>query len=87
MEFCCCDDFRQLLHIRWLDIHDIEALILNIEVPKIDAQVVAADKGLAIAVHGNAVDVVCVGVGIRLLGDCSDHGVMMRHSRQLEVRG
>ena len=33
MEFGRRNHFCQFFHIRWLDVHDIEALILNVEVP------------------------------------------------------
>lgn len=40
MEFSCRDDLRELLHVRWLDVDNIEALVLDIEVPEVDSQVV-----------------------------------------------
>ncbi|KAI6754410.1 hypothetical protein HG530_012924 [Fusarium avenaceum] len=45
------DDFGELFHVGRLDINNVETLILNIEVPKIDPQIITADKGLSIAVH------------------------------------
>ncbi len=65
MKFCSCYNFRKLFHICRFDIDDIEALILDVQIPEIDSQVVAADKGLAITVDRYAVDVVgvCIGVG------------------------
>jgi hypothetical protein len=51
MEFCSCYDFCQLFHIGWLDINDIEALVLNVQVPKIDSEVIATNERFPIAVH------------------------------------
>lgn len=44
------DDLCQLLHIGRFDINDVEALILDIQVPKIYSQVIAADECFSIAV-------------------------------------
>lgn len=44
------DDLGQLLHIGGLDINDIEALILYVQVPEVDAQIIAADVRLSITV-------------------------------------
>ena len=35
VEFRSRNDLRELFHVRWFDIHDIEALILNVQVPEI----------------------------------------------------
>ena len=50
MELRRCYDFRQLFHIRRLDIHDVEALILYVQVPQVYPQVVRADECLAITI-------------------------------------
>lgn len=81
------DDFGELLHIGRLDVHDVEALVLDIKVPKIDAQVVAADVGLAIAVDRDAVDVVGVGVCICPPRYCGDDSVVVCEAGQLQVTG
>lgn len=51
MKFCSRDDFCQFFHIGWFNVHNIEALILNIQVPKIYSQIITADECLSIAVH------------------------------------
>ena len=35
MEFGGGDDFGQLLHVGWLDVNDVETLVLNVEVPQV----------------------------------------------------
>lgn len=87
MELGGGNDFGQLLHVGRLDVHDVEALVLDVEVPQVNAEIIAADKRLAVTVDGNAIDVVgvCVGVGSTGLG--RDDGVMMRQPRELEHGG
>lgn len=81
------DDLCELLHVGGLDVDDVEALVLDVKVPKVDSQVVAADEGLAIAVDGNAVDVVGVGVGIGSTGNGGDDHVVMGQARKFEICG
>ena len=81
MEFCSGDDLSQLFHVGRFDIHYVEALVLNIEVPKVDPEIVTANEGLAIAVYGNAVDVVCVSGRICPSWNGSNDRVMMGHAR------
>lgn len=85
MKLCRRNDLRQLLHIRRLDIDDIEALVLDVEVPEIYPQIIRGDESLAIAIDGNAVDVVGVCVRIDPSGYGGDDGVMMGHTREFEV--
>jgi hypothetical protein len=87
VELCGGDDLGQLLHVGGLDIDNVEALVLDVEVPQVDAKIVAADEGLAVAVDGDAVDVVCVGVGVCPARDGSDDGIMVSEARKLEVVG
>jgi len=35
MEFCSSYDLSELFHVRRLDVHDIKALILYIEIPQV----------------------------------------------------
>ena len=58
------DNLSQLLHVRWLDINNVEALILDIQVPEVYPQIVTGNEGLSIAVYRNAVNVVGVRIGI-----------------------
>lgn len=80
MKFGSGDDFGQLFHIGWLDVNDIETLILDVEVPQVYSQIVTADKGLPIAVDGYAVDVIGVGVCIVSARHSSNDGVMVSQS-------
>ena len=81
MELCRGDDLGQFLHIRGLDIDNVEALVLYIQIPEIDSQVITADEGLPIAIHGYAVDVVCMGIGICASRNSCHDGVMVSHTR------
>ena len=40
MELGGGDDLRQLLHVRRLDVHEVEALVRDLQVPQVDPQVV-----------------------------------------------
>lgn len=83
----CCNDLGEFLHVGRFDIHNVEALVLDVEVPQVDPEIVTADKGLAITVDGDAVDMICVGVGVRSAGDSGNDGVMMCQARHLESCG
>ena len=85
VEFGGCDNLGELFHIRGLDIHDVETLVLDVKVPEVYAEIVTADKCLAIAVDRYAVDVVGVGVGISLPRYGGHYCVMVGQARQLEV--
>ena len=81
------DHLGQLLHVGGLDVDDIEALVLNLQVPEIDPQIVGAEKGLAIAVDGDAVDMIGVRVGVSLARDGRHHRIVMGQSRHLQRGG
>ena len=51
MELSSSDDLGQFLHICRLDVYNIETLVLYVEVPEIDAQIVAADECFPVAIH------------------------------------
>lgn len=85
MELSCGDDLRQLLHVCRFDIHDVEALVLDIEVPEIDSQVVTADESLPIAVDRYAVDVVGVGIGVGSTRHCRNNSVVVRQAGELQI--
>lgn len=86
MELSGSDDFGEFFHVRRLDVDDVEALILDVKVPEIDAEVVAADEGLSVAIDGDAVDVVGVGVGVRSPRDSGDNSVVVCKAGQLQRR-
>lgn len=79
------DDLSKLFHVSRFDVDNVEALVLDIQVPEIDAQVVAADVRLAIAVDRDAVDVVGVGVGICSPGYSGNDSIVMCEAGQLQV--
>ena len=83
VELCRRYDFRKLFHISRFDVNDVEALILYIEVPEIDSKVVTADEGLAVAVDGYTVDVICVSVGVSSSRYGSNHSIMVCETWQL----
>lgn len=87
VELSSGDDLGQLLHVRRLDVHDIEALVLDVEIPKVDSQIITADKGLSITVDGYAVDVVGVGVGVGATRDSRNDSIVVRQARELEIGG
>jgi hypothetical protein len=84
VEFGGGDDLGELLHVGRLYINDVEALVLDVEIPQVDAKIVAADEGLPVAVHRDAVYVVRMGVGVRPPGHSGHNGIMVRHPRKLQ---
>ena len=87
VELCGGDDLGQLLHVRRLDVDNVEALVLDVEVPEVDTQVVTADECLPVTVHRDAVDVVGVCVGIRPPRDGGHHGIVVSQPGELQVTG
>jgi hypothetical protein len=87
VELRSCDNLCKLLHVRWLDVDNVEALVLDVEVPEVNPQIVATDERLSITVNRYAIDVICVRVGIRLPRYCGDYGIMVCESRELQIRG
>jgi hypothetical protein len=82
-----CDHLGQLLHVRRLDVDNVEALVLDVEVPQVDTQVVTADECLPVTVYRDAVDVVGVGVGVGPPGHGGHHGIVVGQPGELEVTG
>lgn len=85
MELGGRDDFSKLLHVRRFDVNDVEALILDIEVPQVDPEVVTADEGFLVAVDGDAVDVIGVRICVRSSRNRSYNSVVMSHSGEFEL--
>ena len=81
MKLGSSDDLGQFFHVGWLDIHNVKTLVLNIKVPEVDSEIITADEGLAIAVHGNAVDVVCMGIRVCPSRYSGNDCVMVSHAR------
>ena len=51
VEFSCCDDLGELLHVGRLDVYNVETLVLNVEIPQVYAKIVAADECFAVTVY------------------------------------
>eukprot|EP00953_Heterococcus_sp_UTEX-ZZ885_P033649 17487-Heterococcus_DN1.PRE.3 len=62
VESSASDDLLQLFHVLWLNVHNIEALVSDPQVPQVHSQVICAQEVLPIAVRVDAVDV----VGVRI---------------------
>jgi hypothetical protein len=80
VELCGRDNLRKLFHVSWLNINDIETLILDIEMPEVYSKVVTADERLSVTIHGYAVDMVSMGIGVRSARYCSNDSIMMCES-------
>lgn len=85
MEFGCCDNFGEFFHVRGFDINDVEALILYVQVPQIDPEIIAADKSLAVTVDRDAINVIRMCVRISTAGNSRNNGVVVCKPRQLQV--
>ena len=86
MEFGCRDDFGKLFHVRRFDVDYIKALILDVKIPKVDAQVIAADERFSIAVDRYAVDVVGMSVCVISARDGGDDSIVMGQPREFKGR-
>ena len=85
MEFSGCNDFSQLLHVSRLDVHNVEALVLNVQIPQVNSEIVAADESLPIAIDRDAVYMISMCISISTARDSCNNGVMMCHAREFEV--
>jgi hypothetical protein len=81
MELGGSDDFRKLFHVGRLNIDNVEALVLDVEVPEVDPQIVATNESLAVAVYRYAVDVVGVCIGVCLSWHSRNDGIVMCKTR------
>lgn len=77
VKFGCGDDLGEFLHICRFDIHDIETLVLDVKIPQIHSKIVTADKGFAITIHGDAIYMIRVGIGVGPSWNGSDHGIVV----------
>jgi hypothetical protein len=84
VEFGRCDYLGEFLHVRRLDVHNVEALVLNVEIPQVHSEVITADKGFAITVNGDAIYMIRVGIGVCSPWNSSNHGIMVCQTRQLQ---
>ena len=85
VELCGGNHLGQLFHVSGLDVDNVEALILNVEIPQIDAQIIAANVCFAITVDRNAIDVVSVGVCVDTARHGGNNGVVVCHAREGEI--
>jgi hypothetical protein len=81
VELGSSDDLSELFHVRWFDIDNVEALVLNVEIPEVNPEVVGADKRLAIAIDGDAIDMIGVGICVGFAGNGCDNGIVMGKAR------
>jgi hypothetical protein len=84
MEFRSRYHFRQLFHVCRFDVNDIEALVLDVQIPKVDAKIVTANKRFSIAIDRYAVDVVCMSIGVCPSWNSGHDSVVMCHARQFQ---
>jgi len=77
MELSGGDNFGELFHVCWLNINNVEALVLDVEIPQVDPQVVTADKRFTIAVDRYAVDVIGVRICVGLPGYGCNYGIVV----------
>lgn len=85
VELCGGDNLCELLHVGGLDVDDVKALVLDVEIPQVDPEIITADEGFAITVDRDAVDVICVGVGVGTPRDGGHDGIMVCQTWKLEV--
>jgi len=78
------DDFGELLHVGWFDVNNIEALVLDVQVPQVDSQVVAGNESLSVRVYGYAVDMVSMSISIGPPRNCSNNCIVMCETGQSE---
>lgn len=85
MKFRSCDDLCKLLHVRWLNVDNVEALILDVQVPQVYSQVVRRNESLPVAVHGYAVNVVGMRIGVHPPWHCCHNGIVVRHAGEFQI--
>ena len=79
VELSSSNDLCELLHIGWFDVHYIKALVLDVEVPQVDPEIITANECLAVTVNRYAIDVVCMSIGIRPSRYRGNHCVVVGH--------
>mmetsp|Transcript_51447 Transcript_51447/g.129077 ORF Transcript_51447/g.129077 Transcript_51447/m.129077 type:complete len:219 (-) Transcript_51447:624-1280(-) len=73
------DYLRQLLHVCGLDVHNIEALVVDGQVPQVDAQIVRRDVCFPVRVQRHGINVVCVSVGENTARGGCHHDLLHLH--------
>lgn len=87
MEFSCSDNLCEFLHVCGFYVNNVEALILDIQVPQVDPEIITTDKSLPITVYRDTINVIGVGVGVSASRNGGYDGVMVRHARELQSGG
>ena len=87
VELCSSDHFGQLLHVGGFYIDNVEALILYVEIPKINPQVITANESLAVAVDRYAIDVVGMSICIISTRNRGNNCVVMGKAWEFQGRG
>jgi hypothetical protein len=85
MEFGGGNDLGKLFHIGRLDVDNVETLILDVQIPQIDAEVVTTDECLTVTVDGDTVDVIGMSIGVCSPGNSSYDSIVMCHSREFQL--
>lgn len=83
MELGCSYNFCELFHVGRLNINYVKALVLDIEVPEVNTEIVTANKSLSITVYRNAVDMIGMSIGVSAPGYSGDNCIMVRKSWEL----
>lgn len=86
VEFGRGDNLGEFFHVGRFDIDNVETLVLNVKVPEVDTEIVAAYEGLSVTVDGDAVDVVCMSVCICPPGNGRHDSIMVCHPGELQCR-
>lgn len=73
------EDLSELFHAGGLDIQNVEGAVRDVQMPEIDAQVIRTEKGLLVARHADAVDVVRVSICVRSTAFCSRLHIPANH--------
>lgn len=68
-----------------LDVNDLEALVVNIQIPEIDSKIITTDEKLSIAIDGDTVEIIRVSVDITLPGSCCRHNFVVYETRDFEL--
>jgi hypothetical protein len=87
MELSSCNNFGQFFHVSWFDVDNVEALILDIQIPQIYSEIIATDEGLSITIDRDAVDMISMSVSICTTRNGCNYSIVMCHARKLEVCG
>jgi len=86
VEFGRGDNFGEFFHVGRFDIDNVETLVLDVEVPEVNPEIITTYEGLSVTVDGDAVDVVCMGVCICPPRYGCDNSIVVCHPGKLQRR-